>query len=118
MESEINDPELLNRCVRCHKSNDKLTQFKLRKLLGIQGARNYSIKYSICEMCKPYLEKGLKVEDKYRSKKLKIVLTRIYLVLTIVAMIIIFISNFSSISFLIAVPILMGSTICLLFFFF
>ena len=115
MESEINESELLVRCVRCHKSNRKLTQFKIRKLLGIQGAKYYSIKYSICEMCKPYFEKGLKVEDKYRSVKLKNVLSRIYLVITIVAIIIFFISNFSFIGFLIGVPILMGSTIFLLF---
>lgn len=110
MESEINDPELLNRCVRCHKSNDELTQFKLRKFLGIQGTRHYSIKYSICEMCKPYFEKGLKAEDKYHSVKKKKILLIIFFAINILGYIIIV--NFGS---FIAIPILIGLSLGLLF---
>ncbi len=111
MESEINEPELLNKCVRCHQSNDQLIKFTYRRVLGIQGAKFYSINYSICEKCKPYLEKGLKIEDKYVTKKLKPILAGIFLIIYIVALIIFFNSDIPFQAMFPVIGIIIGATL-------
>jgi multisubunit Na+/H+ antiporter MnhG subunit len=110
LESEISEPKLLNKCVRCHNSNEDLITYSLRKVLGVRGAKFYKINYSICQKCQPNLEKGLKLEDNYHSRKLKTILSGIYLVVYIVALVIIFNSNLSFTAFTIVIPILIGST--------
>ncbi len=87
MESEISEPKLLNKCVRCHNSNEDLITYSLRKALGVRGAKFYKINYSICKKCHPNYEKGLKLEYNYHSKKLKSILAGICFVILIVALI-------------------------------
>jgi hypothetical protein len=117
MESEINEPELLDNCVRCHKSDNQLIKQSFRKALGIRGARFYTINYSICKNCYPYLEKGIKLDEKFHSNRFKTTLSGVYLVIYIVSLVILFTSNppFQMIGIIVAV--LVGGTLgsfCLL----
>ncbi len=116
MESEINEPELLDDCVRCHKSNEQLTKFSRRKALGTQGARFYRIYYSICENCKPHYEKGLKIQDRYATKKLKSMFAGISIVFYIIAIIVIFNSPISFEAMFPTIGILIGETFGSFFF--
>lgn len=111
MEPKIREPELLNNCVRCHKSDEELITFSRRKALGLQGARFYKIYYSICKTCKPHFEKGLKIEDKYITKKLKPILAAILLVVYIVALIFFFNSNLSFEARFPVIGIIIGATL-------
>lgn len=90
MDSEINEPELLDKCVRCQKSDSQLTTYSFRKALGVRGAKFYKINYSICENCSPYLEKGIKISDKFHSGRFKTTLAGIYFVIYIVALVVLF----------------------------
>lgn len=111
MESEINEPELLNNCVRCHKSDAQLTIITCKKALGIRGARFYRINYSICEKCKPHYEKGVKIEDKYITKRLKPILAEILLVIYSIALIVFFNSDMPFMARFPVIAIIVGATL-------
>ena len=115
MDTEINDPELLNKCVRCHKPSKELIIYTLRKPLGLHGARFYRINYSICKNCKPYFEKALEREDRYVTKKLSRIKAVILLFVYIVALIIIFNSNLSFEGFFLVIGTLIATILGIFF---
>jgi len=115
MDTEINEPELLNKCVRCHKPSKELITYTLRKPLGLHGARFYRINYSICKNCKPHFEKALEREDRYVTKKLSRIVAGILLLVYIVALIIIFNSNLSFEVFLPVICTLIATTFGIFF---
>lgn len=87
MDPVITHPELLNKCVRCRLHNNELITQTIRKPIGDYEVRFYNIKYSVCQFCKPKVDKAIKNEAHYYSKSF---LAGMLLIMYIVGLILIF----------------------------
>ncbi len=87
MTLEITHPELLNRCIRCKKSNGKLNDYFIAKVIGSRITKPFKINFSVCENCKNEVNRIIERGDfiKRVLKWLLIILVGLVLLIWVVA---------------------------------
>lgn len=95
MEPEISEPELLNKCVLCHKSNIELKKHSMVKPIGekYKAKKFYKINFSLCPSCSHRYDKFRKAEDSQFPSKTKSIIYSIFAIMYLAGLGILFAFN-------------------------